>query len=59
MRQKVLLLFGFILMNIFLLTVHRVLFQYEPIYIIGSLMIHIMLLVYTPYEKLTNDDGGR
>jgi hypothetical protein len=52
MRNSITKTLGFIFMNLVLVWIHRLCFQTEPIMALGSLLIHILILIYFPYKKL-------
>jgi len=52
MRNIITKILGFVLMNLVLIWFHRLFFQFEPIFALGSLLIHILILIYFPYKKI-------
>ena len=52
MRNTITKILGFILMNLVFFWFHRLFFQFEPIFALGSLLIHILILIYFPYKKI-------
>jgi len=51
MRKNILIVLGFVLMNLIFILVHRLLFQHEPFMSIISILGHIGFLIFFPYEK--------
>jgi hypothetical protein len=51
MRRNILVVLGFVIINLVFLLIHRTMFQHEPFMSIISLLGHIGFLIFFPYEK--------
>lgn len=56
MRNTITKILGFIIMNLVFVWFHRLFFQFEPIFALGSILIHILVLIYFPYNKLKSKE---
>ncbi|MBP7174412.1 MAG: hypothetical protein KBA33_10170 [Cloacibacterium sp.] len=52
MKSNYLNLFLFVLANILMMSIHRMAFQKMPILLLATIVIHFIILIKFPYQKL-------